>query len=122
MTRPTVLVVEDEPAILAMSRMLLEREGYQVLAAEDGPAAVAHFRSQVVDVVVLDLNIPGLGGWAVLAELRRLKPGARVVVSTGSAIHDSPDPSREAPTAVLPKPFLPADLVAVVARVLAAPG
>lgn len=121
MTQPTVLVVDDEPAILAMGRIILEREGYRVLTAEDGPAAVACFRAEPADAVVLDLNIPGLGGWAVLAELRRLRPGARVVVSTGSATHDGPSGSREAPTAVLPKPFLPADLVAVVARVLAAP-
>jgi two-component system cell cycle sensor histidine kinase/response regulator CckA len=120
-TRPTVLIVEDEPAILAMSRMLLEREGYQVLTAEDGPTAVARFQSQVVDVVVLDLNIPGLGGWAVLAELRRLKPGARVIVSTGNAIHDDHPESHEVPTAVLPKPFRPSDLVEVVACVFAAP-
>ena len=121
MTRPTVLVVEDEPAILAMTRLILEREGYEVLTAEDGPSGLALFQSNVVDAVVLDVNIPGLNGWDVLAELRRLRPGARVILSTGSGIDDvlETEPA-ELPTAVLPKPFLPADLVEVVARVLAA--
>ncbi len=123
MTRPTVLVVEDEPAILAMSRMLLEREGYPVLTAEDGPTAVARFQgaADAIGVVVLDLNIPGFGGWAVLAELRRIRPRVRVVVTTGNVADDSGTVSQEPPTAVLPKPYRPSDLIEVVARVLAAP-
>ncbi|MBN9520945.1 response regulator [bacterium] len=124
MTRPIVLVVEDEPAILAMSRMILAREGYPVVTAEDGPTAVARFQdaADAVGVVVLDLNIPGFGGWAVLAELRRIRPGVRVLVTTGSVgADDSGTALHEPPTAVLPKPYRPSDLIETVARVLAAP-
>ncbi|QDU19627.1 Response regulator SaeR [Urbifossiella limnaea] len=105
-----------------MARMVLERAGYAVLGAASGPDAVAVFRdNDQIAVVVLDLNLPGLNGWEVLAELRRLRPDARVVLTTGSTIDDTPAAEpQHLPTAVLPKPYRPADLVAVVGRLLAA--
>lgn len=74
-----------------------------------------------IAVVVLDLNLPGLNGWQVLAELRRLRGDARVVLTTGSIIDYTPSGEpQHLPTALLPKPYRPADLVAVAGRVLAA--
>ncbi len=128
MDRSTVLVVEDEPGILAIARLVLDRAGYEVITAEDGPAGVAAYgvaaygaAADRVTVVVLDLNLPGLSGWEVLAQLRGLRPDLRVVVTTGSN-YDEPvgEESEYLPTAFLPKPYRPADLVAVVGRVLAA--
>lgn len=121
-SRPVVLVVEDEPTILVMARMVLERAGYVVLGAADGPSAVTLFRDRErVAVVVLDVNLPGLTGWEVLAKLRRLRADSRVVLTTGTH-YDEPAGAgpQDVPTAVLPKPYRPADLVAVVGRVLAA--
>jgi CheY-like chemotaxis protein len=121
--RSTVLVVEDEPGILTIARLVLTRAGYEVIAAEDGPAAVAAYGAAAdrVAVVVLDLNLPGLNGWKVLAQLRGHRPDLRVVVTTGSnydePVGEEPD---HLPTAFLPKPYRPADLVAIVGRVLAA--
>jgi CheY-like chemotaxis protein len=107
-----------------MSRIILERAGYEVLTAEDGPDALAQFRAAPdrVAVVVLDVNIPGFNGWEVLAELRRLRPGVRVVMTSGNG-SEAMEAAVEwdEPTAVLLKPFLPADLTAVVTRVLGAP-
>jgi CheY-like chemotaxis protein len=120
--RPTVLVVEDEPAVLGMARLILERAGYIVLAAETGPDALARYRESAdrVAVVVLDLNIPGLSGLEVLAALRRDRPDLRVIVSTGSGCDDFPSGDfLDIPTAVLSKPYRPADLANIVNRVLA---
>ena len=117
--RPSVLVVEDEPAILMMARLVLDREGYDVTTAADGPAAVAAFGAGVA-VVVLDVKLPGLSGWEVLAELRRRRPDVRVVLTTGTHYDEPGGESQDVPTAVLPKPYRPADLVAVVGRVLSA--
>lgn len=122
MTRPTVLVVEDEPAILGMARMILERAGYDVIAAESGPDALARYREAAgwVTVVLLDVNIPGLSGWDVFAELRRVRPDLRVILSTGSHCDGLPSGDfPDVPTAVLSKPYRPADLANVVERVLA---
>jgi two-component system cell cycle sensor histidine kinase/response regulator CckA len=120
----TVLIVEDEPAILTMSRLILERAGYKVLATEAGPEAVARFRAEAdrICVVVLDINLPGMNGWDVLTEVRRLRPEVRVVMTSGSAHDELTQPEySEVPTAVLPKPFRPVELVEVVARVLSGP-
>jgi two-component system response regulator AtoC len=117
--RPSVLVVEDEPAILMMARLVLDRAGYDVTTVADGPAALAAFGDRVA-VVVLDVKLPGLSGWQVLAELRRLRPDIRVVLTTGTHYDEPGGEAQDVPTAVLPKPYRPADLVAVVGRVLAA--
>lgn len=118
--RPAVLVVEDEPGILALARMVLDRAGYDVTDAADGAAAVAAFNDAVA-VVVLDVKLPDVSGWEVFAELRRRRPDIRVVLTTGNS-YDQPVTAEPQliPTAVLPKPYRPADLVAVVGRVLAA--
>jgi len=118
--RPAVLVVEDESSILLLAHLVLDRAGYDVTDAADGAAALAAFRNDV-QVVVLDLNLPDCSGWDVFVELRRRRPNLRVVITTGERydepMSDSPQPL---PTDVLPKPYRPADLVAVVGRALAA--
>ena len=122
MTHQTVLIVEDEPAVRGVARIALEKAGYDVVLADDGPAALAAFASDPgrVAAVVLDVNLPGLSGWQVLAELRRLRPDVPVVLTTGDQCieFDTAEPG-ELPTAVLPKPYRPSDLSTVVARVLA---
>jgi DNA-binding response OmpR family regulator len=118
--RPVVLVVEDDPGILTLSRMVLDRAGFVVVEAADGAAGVAAFRDDV-QVVVLDVNLPDCSGWDVFAELRRRRPDIRVVLTTGDFYPEpAGDGPQDVPTAVLPKPYRPADLVAVVGRVLAA--
>ncbi|MEX0785082.1 MAG: response regulator transcription factor [Dehalococcoidia bacterium] len=73
-TSPTskkVLVVDDEPTLVATLKYNLEREGYHVISASDGEAAVAAARASRPDLVVLDLMLPGLDGFEVCRILRR---------------------------------------------------
>ena len=80
----TVLVVEDEePLRLAVSKVLRKR-GFSVLDASDGRAGVDLFRinEQQIDVVLLDLTLPGMNGREVLEELRRIRPGVSVIITT----------------------------------------
>jgi DNA-binding response OmpR family regulator len=67
MTR--VLVIDDEAPIRLLCRVNLEAEGMQVLEAGDGPAGLAQARSSRPDVILLDVMMPGLDGWAVAEEL-----------------------------------------------------
>ena len=67
----TILVVDDEPKIVALARDYLEHAGFAVIAAGDGPAALALARSRRPDLVVLDLGLPGLDGLDVARALRR---------------------------------------------------
>jgi len=81
----TVLLVEDEEAGRALGRRLLEKAGYQVLTAIDGREAVALFaeRHAEIDCVLLDLTMPHMDGGEAFAELRRIQPDVRVILSSG---------------------------------------
>ncbi len=67
----TVLVADDDGVLRALLRDILEKEGYAVLEAEDGAQAVdAFFGTRPVDLVVLDVMMPRMDGWAVLGTIR----------------------------------------------------
>jgi two-component system response regulator RegX3 len=65
-----ILLVEDEPALSEPLSFLLEREGYEVTVAHDGPSAIADFGTGGPDLVLLDLMLPGLPGTEVCREIR----------------------------------------------------
>jgi len=65
-----ILLVEDEPALSEPLAFLLGREGYEVIVAPDGPAAISEFARGGVDLVLLDLMLPGLPGTEVCREIR----------------------------------------------------
>jgi two-component system alkaline phosphatase synthesis response regulator PhoP len=67
----TILVVEDEIELARVLRDYLEKAGFRVLTATNGAAAVAAFRHTPADLVILDLNLPGMDGLDVARELRR---------------------------------------------------
>ncbi|MCH7733675.1 MAG: response regulator [Chloroflexi bacterium] len=65
-----VLVADDNPAVREALELLLTGEGHTVLLAEDGPSTLEMVRSQRPDVVLLDIEMPGMGGFEVLAKIR----------------------------------------------------
>ena len=67
----TILIVEDEIELARVLRDYLEKAGFRVLTATNGAAAVAAFRHTPADLVILDLNLPGMDGLDVARELRR---------------------------------------------------
>jgi DNA-binding response OmpR family regulator len=70
MAHETILVVDDEPAIVQVIRERLEREGFQVRAAGDGAAALAALQ-EPLDLIILDLMLPDMDGFEVLRQLRQ---------------------------------------------------
>jgi len=86
----TVLLVDDEPTVRTVGRMMLERLGMTVLTAADGREAVERFSRQAdaIDCVILDLTMPKLGGQEALIELRNIRPDVRVVISSGYTEQD----------------------------------
>ncbi|MHC4263599.1 MAG: hybrid sensor histidine kinase/response regulator [Planctomycetota bacterium] len=80
-----VLVVDDEPVVLATASALLDSFGYQVLEADSGQAAIDLFKEQgeEIDLVLLDLKMPGMDGRQCFAQLRALDPDVRGVLSSG---------------------------------------
>src|SRR5437868_1944931 len=70
MSGETILIVDDEPTIVEVVGLYLQREGFRVLTAADGISALALVEQQRPDLVVLDLMLPGLGGLEVTRRLR----------------------------------------------------
>jgi type II secretory ATPase GspE/PulE/Tfp pilus assembly ATPase PilB-like protein/CheY-like chemotaxis protein len=87
----TILLVDDEDALRRVMRDLLARDGYEVVEARTGIEALDQVDRHAPDVVVLDLNLPGLDGYSVLAELRS-RPATRdipVIVLTAKGDEDN---------------------------------
>jgi response regulator RpfG family c-di-GMP phosphodiesterase len=80
-----VLCVDDEPNILGALRRLLRPEGYRVLTAESGEAALAVLASDTPDLILCDMRMPGMDGAEFLARARALQPQAIRVLLTGYA-------------------------------------
>ena len=75
----TVLIVDDDPKFLTFLSRTLKRAGFQTLTANDGCEARDLLLSRPVDVLVLDLQMPGMNGWEVLRALRNRPVGAEVL-------------------------------------------
>ena len=119
----TVLVVEDEPGIVAFVRRGLEAAGYGVLEAADGTTGLALALREDVDLVVLDLGLPGLPGEEVLLRLRRSRPDVPVIVLTAkSAVADKVANLEAGADDYVVKPFSFSELLARVRARLRATG
>jgi CheY-like chemotaxis protein len=81
----TVLVVDDEPIVRRTAKTMLERYGYSVVLAENGKEAVDLYRvlADRVDLVLLDMTMPVMGGEEAFRELKTIRPGVLVVLSSG---------------------------------------
>ena len=78
--RPRVLIVEDEPDMLLLLRINLEEAGFDASLAADGATAMRRIAAERPDVVLLDLMLPVLDGWAVLADLHTREQAPPVIV------------------------------------------
>jgi PAS domain S-box-containing protein len=85
-SRATVLVVEDEPAVLSLVVDVLEELGYRVLQAEDGPSGLGIVLSdQPIDLLITDVGLPGLNGRQLADAARAKRPELKILFSTGYA-------------------------------------
>jgi signal transduction histidine kinase/DNA-binding response OmpR family regulator len=84
-----ILVVDDEANVLFTMTSILQQEGYDVDGVSDGTSAIKAIREKHYDLVLTDLNMPGVDGLAVLAEVRKRSPNTVTVMITGYASLDS---------------------------------
>ena len=117
----TILLVEDESALRKLMRMMLEREGYRVLEAEDGEEALSVCRESVahIDLVVSDFAMPRMTGLQLKEKIAELRPSTRFLLISGYAegVADSPEQIAKAGD-FLEKPFLWDDLARKVREIL----
>jgi CheY-like chemotaxis protein len=120
----TVLVVDDEAPIRELISVMLELEGHRVLQAEDGNRALEIAAEEYLDLVTLDVMMPGLDGWEVAAAMDadpRLSAVPRLMVSGMAMPQLRAAPGAARASAVLAKPFDFAEFTEIVAMLLAKP-
>jgi Response regulator containing CheY-like receiver, AAA-type ATPase, and DNA-binding domains len=80
---PGVLIVEDDKELREMLKLSLLRRNFTVLEAENGKAAITHFKPLITDIVVTDLIMPEEDGLKVVIKLRELKPSIKIIAISG---------------------------------------
>ena len=114
-----LLIVEDEPAMRTALRDILESEGYRVQTASDGAAGLDQAREQKPDLLLLDVMLPRLDGYALCAELRRLAVDTPVLMLTAKGqVQDCVTGLDSGADDYLVKPFSTDELLARVRALL----
>lgn len=81
--RHTIMIADDEPGIVRLFRSIFSGEGYRVVSVRNGRDALKKAKKGGIDLVVLDIVMPGMDGMEALKELRRVAPRLAVIVLTG---------------------------------------
>ncbi len=113
----TILLVDDEAALRDLGRQCLEGAGYRVLIAANGEEALGIYRNQgwEIDLLVMDLGMPGMGGHKCLKEILALNPAAKVVIASGYSANGQVKSALESGGAgYVAKPYRRADLLTTI--------
>lgn len=118
----TILVVDDDPKLLNMLQRTLTHEGFHVLTAPDGNAAIEKVQTHHPDVIVLDWLMPGLDGIGVIKQLRAADDQTLILMLTArDAVEDRVEGLETGADDYLVKPFAPAELLARIHALLRRP-
>jgi two-component system response regulator MprA len=119
--RPTILVVDDDPALLDSLKRLLEVDGFAVTTAENGVRGLQAFRNREPNIVLIDVMMPKLDGIESVRQMRRERPDAKIVLMSGKTRLGNRDLSaaaRDLGAAAIGKPFDPAALTTLLRDLL----
>jgi CheY-like chemotaxis protein len=125
-----ILVIDDDHAVLATIKMLLERDAHVVVVTDDGRKGLDLFETGPFDLLIVDIFMPAMDGLETMNLARRYRPEVPVIVMSGhaprSAVEAAPDFLRMATklgaVSSLQKPFRPHDLLAAVNSSLSGAG
>jgi DNA-binding response OmpR family regulator len=117
-TTRTVLLVDDEPALIDVLEQYLRDDGFAVLRAGDGPTAVELFKKHAPDLVLLDLNLPGFPGTEVLRQIRAVRDVPVIMLTARVHEVDRVVGLELGADDYVGKPFSPREVVARVKSVL----
>jgi PAS domain S-box-containing protein len=114
----TVLVVEDEDQLRQAVVKMLEKKSFSVIEAQDGSAAIEMIREyqNPIDVILLDITLPGSPSWKVFQDAMSLKPEARIIATSAYSEERATELLRASPAGFLRKPYLLDDLIEMISQ------
>jgi len=119
-----ILVIDDDPVLRRVITLALEGAGHSVLRCENGKKAIDFLAHEHADLLITDIIMPEMDGVETVRAALQLRPDLPILAMSGGGSFDPADylgiAQAFGATAVLSKPFRPADLVAMVAKLLAA--
>ncbi len=121
----TILLVDDDPSIREIGQELLERYGYRVLLAESGEEALLRFGAHPgdIDLIILDLGMPGMGGYRCLTELLKMDPAVRILIASGyGPVGQAQEALKSGAKGFIGKPYRIEDMLAAIRKVMAPAG
>jgi signal transduction histidine kinase/CheY-like chemotaxis protein len=114
-----ILVVDDDGDVLRWERVVLSRKGYAIVTASTGEEAIRRFKEESPELVILDLNMPGMGGYRCFQELSQVDAEIKVIIASGHSSEVLPqDLLDQGAQAVLTKPFTEESLLRQTREVL----
>jgi two-component system response regulator ResD len=116
-----ILLVEDEPLIVRVLTAYLRNVPFEIDVAVDGEDALLQFSSGKPDLVLLDVMLPKLDGWAVLAKIREISSCPVIMLTARSDLQDRLHGLNGGADDYMPKPFVPDEVVARIRAVLRRP-
>lgn len=127
MAHKSILIIEDDEEMIALGELVLQKQGYKVFSATNGPAGLELLASEPVDLVLLDIMMEQMDGWDVLEQIRADRQTAQVPVIMLSARHYLEDEQETARHVhqyhgYIVKPFVVGDLIDEVGKILSAQG
>ncbi len=118
----TILVVDDETVVLEISKRRLEDRGYEVYTATDGTEAFQRLKSKVPDLILLDVQMPGMNGYTFIMEKSKIPEFVDIPVVTLTAYNEmEPLFKRHGVKAYLLKPLKLQDLIDKVVEIVGQP-
>ncbi len=117
-TKPKILVVDDDVHISELLKLYLEKEGYEVAVAEDGDEAIERFKAFQPRLVILDIMLPGKDGTQVCNEIRRIDNTPIIMLSAKGEVFDKVLLLELGADDYMVKPFEPKELIARVKAVM----
>lgn len=117
--KPKILIIDDEKRVRSGCRKVLSEDGYEVFLAETGDAGLKMIEDDYYDVVLLDLMMPGISGFDLLAHVKTIHPETVFIVITGYAtLEHSIEAMKKGAFDFIPKPFTPDQLRMTVAKAI----
>jgi len=117
-----ILIIDDEPQIRSMLKLMLERDGYEVVEAPDGVAGIKVYRQNPADLIITDLIMPNKDGIGMIIDLKKEFPEVKIIAMSGGGLN-KPDgylkgAKKLGASCTLTKPIDREEILRVVAAIL----